>query len=191
MKPVLVIDNYDSFTYNLVHILRELWPIAPVVFRNDKITPEAASEYEKIVLSPGPGIPLEAGCMPEVVRRFSANKSILGVCLGHQCIGEVFGGKLTNLGQPVHGKGRISMVTDSSDRTFRGLPTKFLTGRYHSWVVDVQDFPSDLVVSAVDEDGFIMALRHRTFDVHGVQFHPESVMTEHGVQMIKNWLQLA
>lgn len=188
MSKLLVLDNYDSFTYNLVHIVAKLAICDYEVFRNDKIGLDEVNEYSKILLSPGPGLPSEAGVMPELVKRYSASKSILGVCLGHQCIAESFGGKLLNLERPVHGKSSKISITDKSDLLFSGLPESFKVGRYHSWVVDKKGLPAEIKITALDESGSIMALSHTQLDVKGVQFHPESVMTEYGEQMIKNWL---
>ena len=185
---LLVLDNYDSFTYNLVHLLRALGVSDLDVFRNDKIGVEDAQRYSHIVLSPGPGIPKEAGIMPDLVRAYANSKKILGVCLGHQCIGEVFGASLENLEAPVHGKGVPTEVIDYSDPLFKNIPQNSITGRYHSWVVSTNHFPDCLKVTAQDRDGFIMALRHKSLDVCGVQFHPESILTEYGEQMIRNWL---
>jgi anthranilate synthase component II len=187
---LLVLDNYDSFTYNLVHLLRQLGVKGVEVLRNDKITLDAVSGYDKIVLSPGPGVPREAGIMPELVRRYAATRSILGVCLGHQCIGEVFGATLVNMRAPVHGKATATIICDPSEPLFAGVPSPVNTGRYHSWLVSRQGFPADLVVTAKDTNGDIMALRHQRYNVRGVQFHPESVLTEHGQTMVKNWLAL-
>lgn len=187
---VLVLDNYDSFTYNLVHLLRRLGVSEMTVVRNDKISVADALRFDKILLSPGPGVPCEAGIMPELVRCAAAEKSILGVCLGHQCIGEVFGARLVNMPEPVHGKATLTSVSDAHERLFSGVPSPLKTGRYHSWLVSRENFPADLVITAVDEHGDIMALRHRRYDVRGVQFHPESVLTEHGEQMLKNWLSV-
>lgn len=186
---LLVLDNYDSFTYNLVHLLRDLGVSQIDVVRNDKIGLAAAAAYQKIVLSPGPGIPNEAGIMPELVREFSAKASILGVCLGHQCIAEVFGGSLRNLSHPVHGHATKTRITAPGEKLFKGVPPEFKTGRYHSWVVAEEGFPDCLEITARDEKGEIMALSHRTLSVKGVQFHPESVLTEHGAAIIKNWLE--
>ena len=185
---LLVLDNYDSFTYNVVHLLRHIGVTDIEVHRNDRITVEAVGQYDRIVLSPGPGIPLEAGIMPEVVRAYGPTKSIFGVCLGHQCIGEVYGGTLRNLGAPVHGKGVPTRVINQKELLFQGLPSTIVTGRYHSWVVSREGFPNDLTITAEDDKGEIMALSHKIFDVRGVQFHPESVLTEHGESMIRNWL---
>lgn len=184
---ILLLDNYDSFTYNVAHLIRECGFVVEII-RNDKITVEEAGKYDKIVLSPGPGIPEEAGIMPELIKRYAAEKPILGVCLGHQAIGEAFGGRLQNLPRVVHGLATKVHIT-TPDTLFAGLPTEFAVGRYHSWVVDTEGFPADLVVTAVDGEGQIMALRHRVYDVRGVQFHPESVLTEHGAAMMKNWLE--
>lgn len=188
-QRILVLDNYDSFTYNLVHLMRDLGCESIEVIRNDKIDLEKVSSYDKIVLSPGPGIPSEAGSMPELVKRYASSKSILGVCLGHQCIGEIFGATLVNLKQPVHGKALSARVTDPQELLFKGIGGEFAVGRYHSWVVGRDGFPKALQVTAVDDHGEIMALRHSTFDVRGVQFHPESILTERGKQIMQNWLE--
>ncbi len=190
MSKILVIDNYDSFTYNLVHLLRDVTGSQPVVVRNDEISVADVSQYDQIVLSPGPGIPSEAGIIADVVREFSSEKSILGVCLGHQCIAEVFGGTLRNLEQVSHGKGLGTIVTDREDRLFSGMPERFDSGRYHSWVVDHTDFPATLAITAIDDDNKIMALRHREFRVWGVQFHPESILTPDGATLLQNWISI-
>lgn len=184
---LLVLDNYDSFTYNLVHYIEKVSGMRPDVFRNDKINVEDAGRYEKILLSPGPGIPSEAGILVELIRRYAPTKSILGICLGQQAIGEVFGGKLMNLDSVFHGVATEMEVT-ADDPLFRDIPKKFMAGRYHSWVVDEKSFPAELEVTVRDQQGLVMGLRHRKFDVRGVQFHPESILTEHGEQMIKNWI---
>ena len=184
---VLVIDNYDSFTYNLVHLLEELGATV-TVRRNDKITLEEVGAFQKIMLSPGPGIPEEAGILKDVIRTYGASRSLFGVCLGHQAIGEVYGGKLFNSSEVWHGVATPVRVVSEDEPLFRNIPQQFGTGRYHSWLVK-QDMPECLVPTAVDEAGHIMALRHREHDVRGVQFHPESVLTEHGRQIIKNWLE--
>jgi anthranilate synthase component 2 len=185
---VLIIDNYDSFTYNLVQLVKECSDYELDVKRNDEFKLEDVEVYDKIILSPGPGLPCEAGLMPEVVRKYGDRKQILGVCLGHQCIGEIYGGKLKNLGNVVHGKGLKSKVTVGDSYLFKGMPVEFETGRYHSWVVDNEGFPDCLEITAVDDKGEIMALRHRQYDVQGVQFHPESVLTPKGRQILINWL---
>ncbi|MCU0448620.1 MAG: aminodeoxychorismate/anthranilate synthase component II [Bernardetiaceae bacterium] len=184
---ILVIDNYDSFTYNLVHLLKELGQ-QPVTIRNDKMRVEDVAEFDQILLSPGPGLPADAGIMPEVIKRYAPSKRILGVCLGHQAIGEAFGGQLRNLGEVVHGIATQTIVNEPDTRLFKGLPPRFDTCRYHSWVVDRAGFPASLQVTATDDQGVIMALQHRQYDVHGVQFHPESYITEFGKEMIRNWL---
>ncbi len=188
---ILMIDNYDSFTYNIVQMLEGLGGVRVTVRRNDQLTLSEVEGYAKIVLSPGPGIPSEAGLMPEVVRSFAETKSILGVCLGHQCIGEVFGATLRNIEAPVHGKATPIEVVDAQEPLFDGLPSRFAVGRYHSWVVDRKGLPEgDLVVTAVDDGGLVMGLRHARLDLRGVQFHPESILTEHGQEMLQNWVGL-
>jgi anthranilate synthase component 2 len=186
---ILVFDNYDSFTYNLVHYIKGLGYKNLEVYRNDQIPLADIAAYDKILLSPGPGIPSEAGILHEVIRTYAPTKSIFGVCLGLQAIGEVFGGTLINLDKVYHGIATDIQVTVPSDLTFEGLPANFKAGRYHSWAVATKDFPSDLEITAVDEKSQIMALRHKTYDVRGVQFHPESILTEHGEQMVLNWLK--
>jgi anthranilate synthase component 2 len=185
---ILVLDNYDSFTYNLVYIVRQLGYGPDMdVFRNDKITLEEVEKYDKILLSPGPGVPSEAGIMPELIQRYSPTKSILGVCLGHQAIGEAFGGDLTNLSEVLHGV--ASQVTVQKDLLFEGISDTFSIGRYHSWVIDEASLSPDLEVIARTPDQQIMAVRHKKFDVRGVQFHPESILTENGIRIMKNWLE--
>lgn len=184
---VLVIDNYDSFTYNLVHLINELG-FEAVVWRNDKFAIEDVAAYDKILLSPGPGIPEEAGLLLEVIKTYAPTKSIMGVCLGQQAIAEVFGGSLLNLGRPMHGIATPITVLDENEAAFKGCTAPIAVGRYHSWVVNPADLPASLTVTAIDGDGQIMALRHKEFDVCGVQFHPESVLTPDGKQMMKNWL---
>ncbi len=185
---ILVIDNYDSFTYNLVHLLNELKEDA-VVWRNDKFKLEDVAQFDKILLSPGPGIPSEAGLLLKVIEKYAPHKSILGVCLGQQAIAEVFGGELYNLARPVHGTATNIQVKDIQESIFKDLPANFKVGRYHSWAVKSENLPAELVVTAEDESGVMMALRHREFDVRGVQFHPESVLTEYGKELMKNWLE--
>ncbi|MFT4669499.1 MAG: anthranilate synthase component 2 [Ulvibacter sp.] len=185
---ILVIDNYDSFVYNLVHYLEEL-DCEVTVIRNDQFHLDEVEEYDKIVLSPGPGIPDEAGLLKEVIKKYAATKSMLGVCLGQQAIGEVFGGSIENLSEVFHGVASIAKITVEDEPLFKGLEKEIEVGRYHSWVVSNKDFPDVLEVTAVDENGQIMALRHRTLDIRGVQFHPESVLTPKGKQIIKNWIQ--
>ncbi|TPE43161.1 anthranilate synthase component II [Pontibacter mangrovi] len=183
---VLVIDNYDSFTYNLVHLLQELGATV-TVRRNDKTTLEEVGKYDKIMLSPGPGIPDEAGLLKEIIRKYGPSKDVFGVCLGHQAIGEVYGGKLFNSNEVWHGVATQVQVVCEEELLFKDLPASIETGRYHSWLVE-RDLPECLVATAVDAQGHIMALRHKTHNVRGVQFHPESVLTKYGREMIKNWL---
>ena len=189
MNKILILDNYDSFTYNLVHMVAALSPDELVVKRNDKISISEAMDFNYIILSPGPGLPSEAGIMSALVKEAAPKKKILGVCLGHQCIGEVFGGTLKNLSAVVHGKELDTSLSEPS-KIFDGLPKKFKTGRYHSWVVDKKEIPSSLTVTAVDDAGEVMALQHKEYNVFGVQFHPESILTEHGAAMIKNFLSV-
>jgi anthranilate synthase component 2 len=184
---ILVLDNYDSFVYNLVHLLRELGH-SPEVFRNNKLPLEAVAAYDKILLSPGPGIPSEAGLMPQIIQAYAAQKSILGVCLGHQAIGEAFGAQLHNLPEVLHGISSTMHITDTSEPLFAGLPEQLSIGHYHSWVVEAGSLPESLRITATDERGHVMALAHTRYDVRGVQFHPESVMTAHGREMLANWL---
>ncbi|MBD2752158.1 anthranilate synthase component II [Spirosoma validum] len=185
---LLVLDNYDSFTYNLVYILRELGT-RPDVIRNDKIALEEVGQYDKIMLSPGPGIPSEAGIMQDLVREYGSTKSILGICLGHQGIGEVYGARLENLGDVLHGIAHRATITDPSEKLFTDIPDQLTVGRYHSWTVVPDSMPDELCITAVDEQGRVMGLSHTRFDVKGLQFHPESVLTENGVKMIENWLK--
>ena len=185
---ILVLDNYDSFTYNLVHIIKALGYTNVEVHRNDKITLEEIARFDKILLSPGPGIPSEAGILQDVIRTYAGKKSIFGVCLGHQAIGEVFGGTLTNLEKVYHGIATKTKILDKSV-LFEGIPHEITTGRYHSWVVDRKDFPDVLEITAEDDQGKIMALKHKTLDLVGVQFHPESILTEFGQKMMQNWLE--
>lgn len=183
---IVIIDNYDSFTYNLSHLVKELGAEVTVL-RNDSFPIEELETYDKILLSPGPGIPKEAGLLLEVIRTYAGKKPILGVCLGEQAIGEVFGGKLTNLSEVYHGIQSPIRIT-ASNYLFEGLPEKILVGRYHSWVIDRENFPDALEITAVSQEGYIMALRHKDFDVQGIQFHPESVLTPDGKKIISNWL---
>ena len=186
-KKVLVIDNYDSFTYNLVHLVNELGREVEV-WRNDKFELGDVDQFEKILLSPGPGIPEEAGLLLDVIKTYAPTKSIFGVCLGQQAIAEAFGGTLLNLGRPMHGIATPITVLDNTEVLFNECPSVIKVGRYHSWVVSNYGFPECLKITATDETDEIMALRHRELDVRGVQFHPESVLTEHGKQMMENWL---
>ncbi|MGK0427614.1 MAG: anthranilate synthase component 2 [Ulvibacter sp.] len=185
---ILVIDNYDSFVYNLVHYLEEL-DCEVTVIRNDRFHIDEVEEYDKILLSPGPGIPDEAGLLKEVIKKYATSKSMLGVCLGQQAIGEVFGGSIENLSEVFHGVATKAIITVDDEPLFKGLEKEIEVGRYHSWVVSKKGFPNVLEVTAVDESDQIMALRHRTLDIRGVQFHPESVLTPQGKQIIKNWIE--
>jgi anthranilate synthase component 2 len=189
---ILIFDNYDSFTYNLVHLVEKITNEKVDVYRNDKIALEDVEQYDKIILSPGPGLPSEAGLLLPLIKEYAATKSILGVCLGHQAIGEVFGGKLTNLSSVFHGVATPIEIKSQKSKVkndlFKDLPVTFNVGRYHSWIVDKKDFPDELEITAEDENGFIMALQHKTYDVQGVQFHPESVLTPDGEKIMRNWL---
>jgi anthranilate synthase component 2 len=187
-KPILVIDNYDSFTYNLVHLVNELGYEA-VVWRNDKFDLAAIEQFDKILLSPGPGIPEEAGLLLDVIKTYAPKKSIMGVCLGQQAIAEAFGGSLLNLGRPMHGIATPITVLNPKELLFKDCPVEIEVGRYHSWVVNPVDLPKTFSVTSMDADGQIMSLRHNELDVCGVQFHPESVLTPSGKQMMKNWLE--
>jgi anthranilate synthase component 2 len=209
---ILVFDNYDSFTYNLVHLVEKIMRQKVDVYRNDQVPMEKVKEYDKIILSPGPGLPEEAGLLLPLIKEYASSKSILGVCLGHQAIGEAFGGKLVNLSEVYHGvatpvrvvsressnvsressdvNGSNSRLTSHVSRgLFENLPEIFEAGRYHSWIVSDENFPEELEVTARDENNFIMALQHKTYDVQGVQFHPESVLTPRGEDILKNWLR--
>lgn len=186
MKKILVIDNYDSFVYNLVHYLEEL-DCRVTVKRNDELELDDAGAYDKILLSPGPGIPEEAGLLKPIIARYAGQKSILGVCLGMQAMGEVFGGSLVNLDEVYHGVATPIEIVVDDEYLFVGMEKNQQVGRYHSWVV-ARDLPEILEATSFDEHGEIMSLRHREFDVRGVQFHPESVLTPKGKQMIKNWV---
>ena len=183
---LLILDNYDSFTYNIVHAVRELG-ITPTVVRNDKITLPEIDEFDKIIISPGPGIPSEAGILPELLREYAGKKPILGVCLGHQAIGENFGATLENLDDVYHGVQTMAHVI-ADDYILKGMGNDFPVGRYHSWIVSEKNLPESLVVTSVDDAGKIMSLRHKDFDIHGVQFHPESLLTPGGNKIISNFL---
>ncbi len=183
---VVIIDNYDSFTYNLAHLVRELG-VEVTVFRNDQFQLGELERFDKIILSPGPGIPSEAGLLLDVIKHYAGKKPMLGVCLGHQAIGEVFGGKLTNLSEVYHGVA-TPCTQFGNDPIFAGLPKRIEIGRYHSWVVSKEQFPDCLEVTAESDDGCIMGLKHKNYDIHGIQFHPESVLTPEGKTMVKNWL---
>ena len=185
---IVIIDNYDSFTYNLAHLVRELGATV-TVFRNDQFELPQLEAFDKIILSPGPGIPSEAGLLLDVIRTYAGRKPMLGVCLGHQAIGEVFGGKLSNLSDVYHGVAtNVTVLDHSATSLFAGLPDRVTIGRYHSWVVSKDGFPDCLEITAESDEGQIMGLRHRDYDIQGIQFHPESVLTPDGRQMIANWL---
>ena len=185
---ILILDNYDSFTYNLVQYVKEITGTRPDVVRNDKISLDAVDDYDFIILSPGPGLPHEAGIMIDLIKRYASTKKILGVCLGHQAIVEAFGGELFNLPKVYHGVATNIKITESSDLVFKNCPPEVVVGRYHSWAVVKENLPSELRITAVDKHGVIMALSHKTFDIKGVQFHPESIMTAYGKQMLQNFI---
>ena len=185
---ILVLDNYDSFVYNLVYILKELGGDVEV-FRNDKIELENVDKYDKILLSPGPGIPEEAGIMLDLIKQYASKKSIFGVCLGHQAIGEAFGAKLHNMGEVLHGVTTKCLITDPNEILFQGVPAEIEVCRYHSWTVVPETMPADLKTTALDEKGYVMAEAHQKYDVRGVQFHPEAYLTQHGVKMVENWMK--
>jgi len=190
---ILVFDNYDSFTYNLVHLIEKITHVKVEVHRNDQIPLEKVKEYDKIILSPGPGIPEEAGLLLPLIKEYALSKSILGVCLGHQAIGQAFGGTLVNLSAVYHGVATPVKVKSEKSKVksflFEGLDEVIEVGRYHSWVVSKESFPSELEITAEDESGMIMALQHKTYDIQGVQFHPESVLTPLGESIMHNWLK--
>ncbi len=185
---LLVFDNYDSFTYNLVHLVESILHEKVDVYRNDQITLKQVNMYDKIILSPGPGIPEEAGLLLPLIKQYASTKSILGVCLGQQAIAQAFGGQLVNLSQVYHGVATPVQIVNTDDKLFKGLPQCIEVGRYHSWAVAKKQFPEALEITAVDDNDMIMALKHKTYDVRGVQFHPESVLTPLGPKMLKNWL---
>jgi len=193
---ILVFDNYDSFTYNLVHLVEKILHQKVEVHRNDQIPLEKVKDYDKIILSPGPGIPVEAGLLLPLIKEYASSKSILGVCLGHQAIGEAFGGKLINLSTVYHGvatpvtinRKALNGRSSPSHDLFKGLPDVLEVGRYHSWIVAEENLPTELEVTARDENNYIMAMHHKNYDVQGVQFHPESVLTPKGEEILRNWL---
>ena len=185
---ILVFDNYDSFTYNLVQMIERITDQKVDVYRNDEISLEEIEKYDKIILSPGPGIPEEAGILLDLIKKYAPTKSILGVCLGQQAIAEAFGGNLINLSEIYHGVATSSKTTRENIKLFRNLPEEIEVGRYHSWAVNNENFPEELEITAVDNDGMIMALQHKTYDIHGVQFHPESILTPEGDVIIRNFL---
>jgi anthranilate synthase component 2 len=186
---ILVLDNYDSFTYNLVQYIQRVKDTTVHVRRNDQIALDEVASYGKILISPGPGIPVEAGITLDLIRRYGSEKSILGVCLGHQAIAEAFGGSIVNLAKVYHGViGQMKQVV-TGDYLMEGIPAEFDAGRYHSWVVEHETLPAELEITVENDEGYIMAIRHRKYDVRGVQFHPESVLTEYGGRIILNWLK--
>lgn len=189
---ILVFDNYDSFTYNLVHLVEKITHSKVEVYRNNQIALEKVKDFDKIILSPGPGIPIEAGLLLPLIKEYAATKSILGVCLGHQAIGEAFGGTLINLSTVYHGVATPVKIKNPKSKkqnaVLQNLPDEIEVGRYHSWVVSKENFPDELEITAEDESGMIMGLQHKTFDVQGVQFHPESVLTPMGEKIMRNWL---
>lgn len=185
---ILILDNYDSFTYNLVHLLEKVCEYDIEVHRNDKISLDDVEKFDRIVLSPGPGVPSESGILISLIKRYASSKPILGVCLGNQAIAEAFGGKLLNLEKVYHGvETPIKVIKD--DFLFKCLPETFKVGRYHSWIIDPEYLPDSLEITAIDENNQIMAIRHKEYNVRGVQFHPESIMTEFGEELISNWLK--
>ena len=191
---ILVFDNYDSFTYNLVHLVEKIIHDKVTVKRNDQITLEEVNAFDKIILSPGPGVPVEAGLLLSLIKAYAPTKSILGVCLGHQAIGEAFGGSLTNLSTVYHGVATPIQLQAASRKpqgndVFGGFDKELIVGRYHSWVINEKDFPAELEITARDQHNYIMALQHKTYDVQGVQFHPESVLTPDGEKIMRNWLK--
>lgn len=189
MKKIIVIDNYDSFTYNLVHYLEDL-NCEVTVYRNDEFSIEELQQFDKILLSPGPGIPDEAGLLKEVIKTYSSTKSILGVCLGQQAIAEVFGGSLINLEKVYHGVATPIKILVEDEPLFKEIAAEIEVGRYHSWVVNTADLPDVLEITSIDDNGQIMSLRHRTFDVRAVQFHPESILTPFGKKILENWIAI-
>ncbi len=190
MRKLLVLDNYDSFTYNLVHFIREHGGFEIDVVRNDQIAPSAIEKYDRIVLSPGPGLPDEAGILKEVIRRYAPSKKILGVCLGMQAMAEVFGGSLLNLQDVFHGMSTPIYREPMEDAVLQEIPEEFMGGRYHSWVINEKDFPEELVITSRDSEGNIMSLHHKSYPLYGLQFHPESILTPDGKKMINNFLNL-
>ncbi len=197
---ILVFDNYDSFTYNLVHLVEKITHEKVDVFRNDQIALEKVKDYDKVILSPGPGVPTEAGLLLALIKEYAPTKSILGVCLGHQAIGEAFGGTLTNLTEVYHGVATPIKIANEKQKhksqselhtspLFAGFNDSIEVGRYHSWVVSKENFPAELEITAEDDNGFIMGLQHKTYDVQGVQFHPESVLTPEGERILRNWIK--
>ena len=187
-KKLLIIDNYDSFTYNLVQLVEQCGFMDYEIKKNNEISLEEANTYEMFLFSPGPGLPSEAGVMCELIKHYAGKKKMLGICLGHQAIAECFGATLYNMEEIAHGVGSVIYLCDDKDYIFKKVPEIFIGGRYHSWIVSNEDFPNELLITAIDEDENIMAIKHKTFDIHGVQFHPESYITENGQKIISNFL---
>ena len=187
MKNIVIIDNYDSFTYNLVHYLDDL-NCSVSVFRNDEFELDELEKFDKILLSPGPGLPSEAGLLKEVIVKYATTKSILGICLGQQAIGEVFGGSLINLSKVYHGIASKVQIIVHDESLFNGLENEIEVGRYHSWVISKENFPPDLEITSIDENGEVMSIRHKTYDIKGLQYHPESVLTPQGKKILENWI---
>ena len=188
MQKILVLDNYDSFTYNLVHLVEKITDVKPDVFRNDAISIEDVDQYDAIILSPGPGVPAQAGLLIPIIKKYGGSKKILGVCLGHQAIAEAFGGSLINLSTVFHGIATPITYTKNNATLFKNVPNGFEAGRYHSWIVNDKDLPNCLEVTATDSNNFIMAMQHKTNNIQSVQFHPESILTPFGETMLKNWV---
>jgi len=186
---ILILDNYDSFTYNLVHMVEDITGEYPAVFRNDEISIEAINGYDLIILSPGPGVPDEAGILKEVIKTYASTKPIFGVCLGLQAITEVFGGSLENLDSVFHGVATTMKITAIDAEIYKGLPTEFEAARYHSWIASLKGFPAELEITAVDEFGDIMSLQHKTYNISAVQYHPESILTPLGEQIVRNFIE--
>lgn len=186
---VLLLDNYDSFTYNLVHYVEQFTENVTVLRNNELDSIEAAKNHDAIIISPGPGLPKEAGITLEIIETYASSKKILGVCLGHQAIAEVFGGKLVNMNKVLHGVADTTYVLDANDKLFHEIPRVFKTGHYHSWAVDLPTLPDSFKITAADEKAFVMAMRHKQYDISSVQFHPESILTEHGLKIIENWIK--
>jgi anthranilate synthase component 2 len=189
-KKILVIDNYDSFTYNLVYYIEQITGERVKVSRNDEISLEAVNQYDKILLSPGPGIPSEAGICLDLVRQYAPSKSVIGICLGHQAIAEAFGSSLLNLSRVHHGVATTVTIINDQEPLFKGIPVKINAGRYHSWVVERNGLPDCFTITCEDDEGIIMGISHKQYDVRGLQFHPESVLTEYGMDLIRNWIEI-
>lgn len=186
---ILILDNYDSFTYNLVHMVEKITGDFPTVYRNDEISLEEINDYDMIMLSPGPGIPDEAGILKDVIKMYASKKPIFGVCLGLQAIAEVFGGKIINMDEVFHGVATEMSIVKENATIFRDVPKTFLAARYHSWIASEENFPDELEITAVDEDGKIQAIQHKEFPMSAVQFHPESILTEVGEQLVRNFIE--